>query len=59
MPQCTIKKVIRNNPVSPIVNFLPMEEVKSCFHVIKCKLGFLPRKNTPLLPNKHILSRYV
>jgi hypothetical protein len=38
MPQCTIKKVIRKIPVSAIVNFLPIEEVKSCLKVIMQKL---------------------
>ena len=38
IPQCTIKKVIRKIPVSPIVNFLPIEEVKSCLKVIMQKL---------------------
>jgi hypothetical protein len=28
-PACTIKKVIKKRPVSPIVNFLPIEEVKN------------------------------
>jgi hypothetical protein len=38
--QCITKKEMRNNPVSPIVNFLPMEEVKSCLNVIVQKLKF-------------------
>jgi flavin reductase (DIM6/NTAB) family NADH-FMN oxidoreductase RutF len=33
-----MRKVIRNNPVAPIINFLPIEEVKNCFQVIKRKL---------------------
>jgi hypothetical protein len=32
--QCTIKKVIRNKPVKPMMYFLPIEEVKNRFHVI-------------------------
>ena len=37
--QCITKKEMRNNPVSPIVNFLPMEEVKNCLNVIVQKLN--------------------
>lgn len=29
---------MRNNPVSPIENFLPIEEVKNCLNVILQKL---------------------
>jgi hypothetical protein len=33
-PACTIKKSIRNNPVSAITHFLPTEEVKNSDHFI-------------------------
>ena len=36
--QCITRKEIRNKPVSPIVNFLPIEEVKICLKVIMQKL---------------------
>ena len=39
--QCITKKEIRNIPVSPIVNFLPMEEVKNCLNVIVQKLNVI------------------
>jgi hypothetical protein len=39
MEQCTIKKLIRKKPVSPIIIFLPIEEVKKCFQVISAGIG--------------------
>jgi hypothetical protein len=33
-PACMIKKTMRKRPVRAIVNFLPIEEEKSCFQVI-------------------------
>jgi hypothetical protein len=33
-PACTIKKVIKKRPVSPISNFFPIEEAKRDFQVI-------------------------
>ena len=38
MEACTIKKVIRKNPVNPIKYFFPIEEVNSCFQVINQKI---------------------
>ena len=40
MLQCTIKKIIKKSPVRPIINFLPIEEVKKCFQVILKELEF-------------------
>jgi hypothetical protein len=34
MPACIIKKRIRKIPVNPMMNFLPIEDVKKCFQVI-------------------------
>lgn len=47
MLQCTIKNIIKNKPVRPMINFLPIEEVKKCFQVILKALEFvLVYKNT-------------
>jgi hypothetical protein len=45
MPQCTIKKVIKNIPVSAMVNFLPIEEVKICLNVIMQNVGYCVVQN--------------
>src|SRR5579885_1175229 len=37
-PTCTIKKRMRKIPVKAITNFLPIEEVKTCFQVILTRL---------------------
>jgi hypothetical protein len=39
-PTCTIRKEIRNKPVSAITIFLPTAEVKNCDHFIKIERGF-------------------
>ena len=38
--------MMRKNPVKPITYFLPREEVKNCFHVIKEALDKFGNKNT-------------
>lgn len=44
-PACTIKKVIKKRPVSPIANFFPIEETKNDFQVIMQKLDCkMPQK---------------
>jgi hypothetical protein len=40
-PACTIKKVIKNKPVSPMANFFPIEAVKKDFQVITKQLVYL------------------
>jgi hypothetical protein len=54
-PTCTIKNVIKKRPVRPIINFLPIEEVKKCFQVILKELGVdLGYKNTTARGKNHL-----
>jgi hypothetical protein len=46
IPTCTIKKEIRNKPVRPITNFLPIDEVKNSDHFI-CALVVVIENENP------------
>lgn len=39
--QWTIKNVIKKRPVRPMINFLPIDEVKKCFQDILKALDFV------------------
>ena len=51
MVTCTIKKVIRNNPVSPINTFLPIDELENLsLLIIKiCDLNYHGKYNIDIL----------